>query len=105
MRSYIPIALALTVVSILIVSLSTASEISEVEDYSDTIEIYKQFPQVKPFFENSYGYAVFPIIGKGGLVIGGAYGKGQVYQHKMAAGITQLVKFSVGWQAGGQVYS
>lgn len=105
MRSYMPMQLSLIILGIFLTSLSMASEIPEVKDYSSTIDIYNQFPQVKPFFENSYGYVVFPTIGKGGLVIGGAYGKGQVYQNGTVTGIAQLVKFSVGWQAGGQAYS
>jgi lipid-binding SYLF domain-containing protein len=97
--------LASIILSIFLTSPSVASELSEIKDYSSTIEIYKQFPQVKPFLKNSYGYAVFPAVGKGGLVIGGAYGKGQVYQNEIVTGIAKLVKFSIGWQAGAQVYS
>ena len=32
------------------------------------------------FIDDAYGYAVFPSIGKGGIGIGGAHGKGFVYQ-------------------------
>lgn len=77
----------------------------EAQDFSDTIGVYQQFEKVKPFFETAYGYAVFPTIGKGGFMIGGAYGKGQVYQNGKATGTATLVKMSIGWQAGGQAYS
>jgi hypothetical protein len=50
------------------------------DKYTDTIDVYKKSEAVQPFFKSAYGYAVFPTIGKGGLGIGGAYGKGQVYQ-------------------------
>lgn len=53
------------------------------DNYADTINIYKKSEAVQPFFKNAYGYAVFPTIGKGGLGIGGAYGKGQVYQRRI----------------------
>jgi len=75
------------------------------DGFSNTIELFKKSPAVKPFFENSYGYAVFPTIGKGGLVVGGAYGTGQVYQGGAVTGTSSLIKVSVGFQAGGQAFS
>jgi lipid-binding SYLF domain-containing protein len=75
------------------------------DKYTDTIEIYKKSEAVQPFFKSAYGYAVFPTIGKGGLGIGGAYGKGQVYRGGRVTGEASLVKLSIGWQAGGQAFS
>jgi lipid-binding SYLF domain-containing protein len=75
------------------------------DKYTDTIEIYKKSEAVQPFFKSAYGYAVFPTIGKGGLGIGGAYGKGQVYRGGKVTGEASLVKLSIGWQAGGQAFS
>jgi len=83
----------------------TISSASAAEDYSSTINVFKKSPQVQPYFENAYGYAVFPTIGKGGLGIGGAYGKGQVYRGGKVTGTTKLMKVSVGFQAGGQAFS
>lgn len=48
---------------------------------------------------------VFPTVGKGGFGVGGAYGKGQVYQGGKVTGEASLVKLSIGWQAGGKAYS
>jgi len=75
------------------------------EDFSKTIEIYKKSPVVQPFFKSAYGYAVFPTIGKGGFVIGGAYGKGQVYRDGKVSGETTMVKATIGFQLGGQAFS
>lgn len=75
------------------------------DKYTDTIEIYKKSTAVQPFFKSAYGYAVFPTIGKGGLGIGGAFGKGQVYCGGQVTGEASLVKVSIGWQAGGQAFS
>lgn len=75
------------------------------DKYTDTIDIYKKSEAVQPFFKSAYGYAVFPTIGKGGLGIGGAYGKGQVYRGGRVTGEASLVKLSIGWQAGGQAFS
>lgn len=70
--------------------------------YEDTIDMFKRSPQVQPFFENAYGYAVFPLVGKGGVIVGGSYGPGQVYQGGNLTGTARLIKMSVGFQLGGQ---
>ncbi len=75
------------------------------DNYSKTISVYQQSEAVQPFFNNCYGYAVFPIIGKGGAVIGGAFGNGQVYKKGTLSGKVSLVKLSVGFQLGGQAFS
>ena len=84
---------------------SNFSNLAQADSYSDTIEVFKKSPAVQPFFKNAYGYAVFPTIGKGGIGIGGAYGKGQVYEQGKVTGTASLVKVSVGWQMGGQAFS
>jgi len=83
----------------------TFANITRADSYSNAIEVFQKSPAVQPFFNNCYGYAVFPTIGKGGLGIGGAYGKGQVYQGGNVTGISSLVKVSIGFQAGGQAFS
>lgn len=75
------------------------------DTYSSTISIFKQSDATKPFFKNCYGYAVFPTVGKGGIGIGGAYGKGQVYEKGNVTGTASLVKLSIGFQLGGQAFS
>jgi lipid-binding SYLF domain-containing protein len=81
------------------------SNLAQADSYSNTIEVFQKSPAVQPFFEDAYGYAVFPTIGKGGLGIGGAYGKGQVYRGGEVTGTSSLVKLSIGFQAGGQAFS
>ena len=63
------------------------------------INVQKTDPAISKFFEGAAGYAVFPKVGKGGVGIGGAYGKGLVI------GRTSLSQVTVGLQLGGQVYS
>jgi hypothetical protein len=75
------------------------------DDYADTIKIFKGAGASAGFFGNSYGYAVFPTIGKGALVIGGAYGKGRVYKQGVYVGDTTMTQLTVGWQLGGEGYS
>ena len=66
----------------MLVCLLVAGSFSPVsaDSYSKTLSVFRQSPSVQPFFENCYGYALFPLVGKGGFVVGGAYGEGQVYK-------------------------
>ncbi len=75
------------------------------DEYSETIKMFKASPAVEHYFENSYGYAVFPTIGKGGLGIGGAHGDGQVYKGGVLTGKTVMTQITIGFQAGGQAFS
>lgn len=56
------------------------------------------------FFGNSYGYVIFPNVGKGGLGIGGASGNGAVYKQGSLVGMAKLTQLSIGFQAGGQSF-
>lgn len=98
-RFHMSAVLAVAAIAFMSFSASAAT------DYSDTLSKFKASPQVQPFFENAYGYAVFPTVGKGGLGIGGAYGEGQVYRGGEVTGHTTLMKISIGFQAGGQAFS
>ncbi len=75
------------------------------DPYANTIGVFKKSEAVKPFFSNNYGYAVFPIIGKGGFFIGGSYGEGRVYKNEVITGNVILIKGSIGFQFGGQAFS
>jgi len=75
------------------------------DKYADTIQIFKDAGQSGAFFDNAYGYAVYPTIGKGGLVVGAAGGKGQVYVGGKHVGNSTFSQVTIGFQAGGQAYS
>ncbi len=88
--------------AVLLVALMTSS--AWADDYSDTVDMFKKaIPSA--FFENSYGYAIFPTIGKGGAGIGGAHGKGRVYAKGVHVGDTSMTQLTVGFQLGGQAFS
>ena len=67
------------VMSLLVLGVAVSTN-ALADEFTDTIEIYKKSEAVTPFFKNAYGYAVFPTVGKGALIVGGAYGTGQVYR-------------------------
>jgi len=75
------------------------------DEYSDTIKVFRDAGQSATFFDKSYGYAVFPTIGKGGIGIGAAHGSGRVYEKGKYIGDTTMNQVSVGLQFGGQAYS
>ncbi len=62
-------------------------------------------PQFEAFAKKGYGFAFFPEITKGGLVVGGAHGQGVVYEKGQHIGYADLTQMSVGFQAGFQDYS
>lgn len=70
-----------------------------------TIELFRQSPEVQAFFADAFGYAVFPTIAKGGIGLGGAFGKGQVYRQGKITGTVSMIKLSAGFQLGGQAFS
>jgi len=93
-------------VSILAFLTLTFSATSAFADaYSDTIDIFKKATQSGRMFQNAYGYAVFPTIGKGGVIVGAAHGDGKVYEKGRYIGDVSMTQLSVGAQLGGQAYS
>src|SRR5947207_2064551 len=57
---------------------------------------------LKKLFAESSGYAIFPSVGKGGLIIGGERGKGLVYEKEKAVGEATLTEVNIGAQVGGE---
>ena len=69
------------------------------------LNIFKNKSSLKPYFKKARGYAVFPNVGKGGIGIGGARGKGEVFEKGNVIGSTTLTQVSIGFQLGGQAFS
>jgi lipid-binding SYLF domain-containing protein len=88
-----------------VVAIGMTGGVAHADSYSDTIELFKNAHQSASFFKHSAGYAVFPSIGKAGLGVGGAFGKGRVYANRRLIGDVKMSQLSVGFQAGGQAYS
>jgi len=75
------------------------------DKYDDTVSLFRNAGQSGSFFGKSYGYAVFPTIGKAGLGIGGAHGDGRAYEQGKHVGDTSMSQLSIGFQAGAEGYS
>ena len=75
------------------------------DKYEETSDLFRNAGESNAFFSNSYGYAVFPTIGKAGIGIGGAHGSGRVYAAGKHEGDTTMNQLSIGFQLGGQGFS
>jgi lipid-binding SYLF domain-containing protein len=75
------------------------------DNYTDTIDLFKNAGDSASYFSRSYAYAVFPTIGEAGFIVGGAHGKGRVYVGGVLVGDTTMTQLSAGFQAGGKAYS
>jgi lipid-binding SYLF domain-containing protein len=86
---------------------SSQSDRDMLEKESDlTIQKFKAAdPDIQKFLDDAAGYAVFPSIMKGGWWIGGAYGKGILYEKGKATGFVDTKHASIGLQFGGQTFS
>lgn len=62
-------------------------------------------PTLNDFLATSHAYAIFPGVGKGALIAGGAYGRGEVYEGDQMIGFADLSQATIGAQAGGQEFS
>ncbi|MDH4089245.1 MAG: YSC84-related protein [Cyclobacteriaceae bacterium] len=67
-------------------------------------EFLKSDWQMKKHFSNAYGYVIFPNVGKGAAVVGGAAGNGVAYEKDEMVGMAKLTQISIGFQWGGQAY-
>lgn len=76
------------------------------EKAQETIAEFKKVDTgITKFFGSSFGYAIFPSIGKGAIGIGGAAGKGVLYKNSSVSGGVNMTQISFGFQFGGQAYS
>src|SRR6478736_6427390 len=64
----------------------------------------KTDPSMAALFDSSYGYVIFPKIGKGGFIVGGSGGDGILYEKGKSIGVVKTGQVTVGAQVGGQTY-
>src|SRR5262245_35392981 len=111
MKSTPCMALMLTIVSGLLVSCATAPtsrserEVLLAEAASALKRMNAEDPGVNALVRRGYGYALFPTVTKGGLVVGGAHGQGVLYEQGRHTAYCDLTQATVGLQAGAQTFS
>jgi hypothetical protein len=62
-------------------------------------------PGLKESFQKAYGYAIFPSVGRAGLVVGGARGYGEVFERGKPIGFARVTQLTIGVHVGGQTFS
>jgi lipid-binding SYLF domain-containing protein len=105
MRAIRTLSIAAGLASVLAMPLAVRAEATQKEAEHAVAELRKTDAGQQKFFDNAVGYAIFPNVAKGGLVVGGAGGTGYVYEKGKAVGTTTLSQVTVGAQVGGQAYS
>jgi lipid-binding SYLF domain-containing protein len=111
MKKLLALALAIgLVVSVSIGPTSAGWDPAKAEEErkaaEETIAKFKEKdPGMKRFFDHAHGYVVFPTVGTGAFIVGGAHGTGLVYEKENIIGRSKLSQGTVGLQVGGQSYS
>lgn len=100
------VALGLAVVGCATAPKTTSEQASLQSSAQATLQSMKaKDASLGPLLDSAYGYAVFPNIGKGGFIAGGAYGRGIVYEQGRPTGFVELNQGSLGAQIGAQTFS
>jgi len=98
----------ITFISILVVifSLTGFAQENDVGEAKQTkADFIETNKNINKFFNTAYGYAIFPGIGKGGLGVGGAGGKGTVFKGGAPVADVKMSQVTIGLQAGGQKFA
>ncbi|MDB6067842.1 MAG: hypothetical protein JWR26_4050 [Pedosphaera sp.] len=96
---------AILVIAAISPQIARAAEDLRAEAQQTINQFKAKDPTLASWFDSSAGYAVFPNVAKGGLVVGGARGKGLVYERGKVIGQVTMTQASIGAQVGGQSYS
>jgi len=110
-NSILTIVLLAGVPAVAIVGCSTAPQsVSGQQDLRNSAqtaleEAFRRDPSLEKTLNNSAGYAVLPTVGKGGLIVGGGYGKGVLYEKGQIVGYCDLSSVSIGAKIGGKEFS
>jgi len=94
-----------TIAVLLMLTGSSAFAAATVEECKAAFDKFKDLGNVPELLAETYGYAVLPTIGKGGIGIGGAGGTGCVFAGGKHTGNISMGQVTVGFQLGGQAYS
>lgn len=90
---------------LILVGLMAGSCPAAADQYADAATVFRNTDAASPFFSRSYGYAIFPTVGKGGFILAGGFGKGRVFVAGDPVGETTLTQATIGFQIGGQAFT
>lgn len=106
MRHATTAILALAALSISLPAPARAQDQKERTRCEETLDLFRKTdPELGKYFDGAVGYAVFPSIGKGAFIVGGAGGSGCLYEDGAIIGKAKMVQVTIGLQLGGQSYA
>lgn len=91
-----------TAAAAILLMIATAAQ---ADRFTDAADLFRNAGASAPFFDDAYGYAIFPRVGKAGFIVGGGYGTGRVYVGGEPVGESTLTQATIGFQAGAQAHS
>ncbi|HSD90022.1 MAG TPA: lipid-binding SYLF domain-containing protein [Kofleriaceae bacterium] len=85
---------------------SASEQVTMMDKAAATLgEMRARDPGIGDVVQNAYAYAVFPDVGKAGLIVGGSSGHGILYEHGVPTGNVHIEQASLGLQAGAQTFA
>lgn len=95
------------VLAVIVASCSAAKKTGDdlvADAQEEKAAIVREHPEMTEHFDNAAGYVIFPNVGKGAYIIGGASGNGAVYEDGNLIGYADLKQVDLGLQAGGKSF-
>ena len=105
LRSTLILALTFTSISLFAAWKKDEAKEYDVKAQKALTELLAENPSIQDMIDQSAGFVVIPNVGKAGFGVGGARGKGVLYEGKDVTAIVTLTQLSFGFQWGGQAYS
>ncbi|MGB8331401.1 MAG: hypothetical protein WCE62_14845 [Polyangiales bacterium] len=92
------------------------AEKAENAEKADEADIHQQVQEIKELWQSqddsfdaalskAYAYAIFPAVGKGGLIVGASHGDAEVYEKGKLIGHAKMTQTTIGAQVGGQTFA
>lgn len=105
----LPVLLALSMV-LTLPACQVAPSQKDASTFNDDTEhlvqsISSKNPKIADFVDSAYGYAIFPVVGEGGLLFAGGWGRGAVYEDGSLVGYARVDEHSIGAVAGGEKWT
>lgn len=76
-----------------------------IEDAELASELFvENSTNLSELMDKAAGYVIFPNVGKGAYILGGAAGNGVLFENGKVAGFAEMRQLDVGLQIGGQAY-
>lgn len=104
------IVYSILMVAVLAMTTAYAWDPDKIEEYHEKAqqaksEMLEKDPDMQRFFDSAVAWVIIPTVGKGGIGIGGARGKGLLYEGGEITAEVTLTQLTIGFQWGGQAYS